>query len=125
MYVVLCGENIIMIANELRIGNWVACEGKTYKVNINILQSFTVSPVWMDAIPLTPEILERCGFEKVGFTQWSNDLFTLTDVDEDGYLFSKSKSIEVIATIKYLHQLQNLYFSLTETELKVELLQPA
>lgn len=52
--------------NELRIGNW-------YKVDATVLteESFARFDDWQDAgnflydcspIPLTPEILEKCGF---------------------------------------------------------------
>ena len=61
-------------------------------------------------IPLTPEILEKCGFEnsyKFGMV-WHNYLKRYAVV-------VNGESIENVP--QNLHQLQNLYFALTGTEL--------
>ena len=72
-------------------------------------------------IPLTEEILLKCGFiidsinnfEKYPFTiQKSNHYVT-------DFLFYKNGDSGVV--IKYLHQLQNLYFALTGKELEINL----
>ena len=112
-----------MKANELRIGNIVSTwNGIKMKLDEDDLEIMFGARNYEDfyPIPLTPEILEKCGFEKSSFTQWRDNYFTLTDIDTK-YLFCKSESIEVIATIQYLHQLQNLYFALTGNELNINL----
>jgi len=78
-------------------------------------------------ILLTPEILEKCGFSDRGFTNvgffknyWLPNKWTIcyciktTEIHTSGlYYAAHANDIEV----KYLHQLQNLYFALTGTEL--------
>lgn len=67
-------------------------------------------------IPLTPEILLKCGARqlphgyfigKLKFTYEHNELSEFVRFHYSGK----------IAYIQYLHQLQNLYFALTNTEL--------
>ena len=107
-----------MKPNELRIGNWVI---KT-EVRYSGLKSFEYQIQWgielthaegYDPIPLTGEILERCGYLSTLNHYWDEKMnFFLHD---DGLRFVKSG--ETIVTIKHLHQLQNLVFALTNEEL--------
>ncbi len=81
---------------------------------------------YINPIPLTPEILEKCGFEKKyshsnlskyvgnGTLYW-NDVMSLS------YAFGHDYEEEPIEHTQYLHQLQNLYFALTGEELKINL----
>jgi hypothetical protein len=87
-------------------------------------------------IPLSPEILEKCGFEKrsykYGDYAWvkknhKGRLFRLrvlngslhsTGNDRFMYWADKGGSIPIV---KDLHQLQNLFFALTGEELEVNL----
>jgi hypothetical protein len=69
----------MIAANELRIRNWVKIGGIVRKViDISFLIDTDVMPHWegylvnseheykLDPIPLTPEILEKCGFDQDG-----------------------------------------------------------
>jgi hypothetical protein len=70
-------------------------------------------------IPLTPEILEKCGFQRATIGGYYKDFedITVRLFQEEGFY-----SLEYIGTkIQYLHQLQNLYFALTSEELKVNI----
>lgn len=91
--------------------------GKLFGDNISIaLQD-------LHPIPLTPEILEKCGFKKLNnawvpidysatdYLKWS---FTIWDNKDGTYRYN---SAEFIPELKYLHQLQNLYYALTGEEL--------
>ena len=116
-------------ANELRLGNWfqsniyqqVALETLEYLLNPNFAPHSAVKP-----IPLTPEILEKCGFECV-----SHGLTTITYVHKGLPEYGRTcywhaeigeLNLNYIAIgVKYLHQLQNLYFALTGEELEVNL----
>lgn len=102
-------------ANELRVGNWYLDElGKAWQVEG---MDFTTC-VFSDCapIPLTSEIFGKCGFENnelkitgnVGnvFLRLNNNTVSLWV--EGYYKFGNATS---------LHQLQNLYFALTGTEL--------
>jgi hypothetical protein len=135
-------------ANELRIGDWVLINGAPIKVEsvlsdeINLewrgifdddidVQGTDLETV--NPIPLTPEILERCGFvqKKDDFGDDALILELRNSVDSYRLVFyanSDSKAVSVfhknalIGTLSYhLHQLQNLFFALTGEELKIEL----
>lgn len=88
---------------------------------------------WVEGIPLTTEILEVAGFD--GDLDWrvkGNDgvVFRLKvpktnltiDMNAMGgiTLFDKG-CVSTGTNIQYVHQLQNLYFALTGTELIIEL----
>jgi hypothetical protein len=89
------------------------------------------SDIWMPIdmikpIPLTPEILEKCGIElKDGNYKIDLSIGDLYFNENDGISFAVTVGYEYSETqmehIKYLHQLQNLYFSLEGEELKVTL----
>ncbi len=112
-----------MRANELRIGNWVYYKGYG-QVNFHSLDVLFIKHAKdFNPIPLTPEILEACGF--------------IWDSDDDGNTLAESYVLnnfvwsvglkelyynnEPVPHIEYLHQLQNLYFALIGTELTVNL----
>jgi hypothetical protein len=124
-------------ANELRIGNWVyynnalkrivaITSGNTVKLNTlpKIIEDDILE---LTPIPLTPELLENCGFvldKGVGvwFDKKEHDGFriTLWDSHEGRYLFTRQMPSNHIPVF-HLHQLQNLYFSLTNQELTIHL----
>ena len=84
----------------------------------------------MDPIPIAPWILEKAGFSEIPGSQQQYKLFL-----GYGYLYASRKCNEVWfqhdvdgnsyflhdAEIRYLHQLQNLYRSLTGKELVISL----
>ncbi len=85
-----------------------------------------------EPIPLTPELLEKCGFEldyapqlpeviKGNFVMNFMGINDNSDNIELSRNYSGTASYHLDVCIKYLHQLQNLYFSLTSTELKIEI----
>ncbi len=115
--------------SELRIGNLILnTAGETVRVkniqekSINMLVdgdgvSGSYSLDFFTGVPLTPEILEKCGFEK---RITDNILFYFhncgyVDLYVDG---GKFISYHFKFEIKPLHQLQNLYFALTGNELE-------
>jgi hypothetical protein len=120
--------------NELRIGNWVNENGKNKRVTalmtgyiateiIDGEPLFTGIGVY-DSIPLTTEILEKCGFIKNNLEYWEketksneNDL----DLEEVNGKFIPviNNEYSVGIEIKYLHQLQNKYFDWYGEELKI------
>lgn len=123
-------------SNEVRINNLLQCNGVYCRVR-NIDNCIAVAgrdkhffshDGDLQGIPLTPEILEKCGF-----------VFKSGDSDNDWY-FKNIKHIVLsadestgfntvfvscgayaITEITYLHQLQNLFFSLTGEELNVKI----
>ncbi len=108
-------------ANELRIGNWLL--EKTELETRYIQCSYThIQDIANGAdetlfpIRLTPLLLENFGFIKgeldVGkyFYLWWSDETEGVYLKHDWYILEKK--------IQYLHQLQNMYFSLTGKELE-------
>ena len=112
-----------MKSNELRVGNWINYLGDNMKFNeIDLSNLFNPSIDMYDTdlepIELTEEILLKCGFEKTivntVIKAWLKFSFYLT-IRDDGDFFYEWKGGNI--QVKYLHQLQNLYFALTGTEL--------
>ena len=126
-----------MKANELRIGNIIRYKGQPKIVrwvkddSIGIrkknLQPITISINEIENITLTEGLLLKCGFtrEKHGFTiQIVNNLDFVIDLENEltGYgLNWKDSACYRFKYINQVHQLQNLYFSLTGEELTVKL----
>lgn len=117
---------------DLRIGNLVKVNGTTVLVDsvhrngirvVDVEDKFPI-PYELDftAIPLTEEILLKCGF-KVEYKKGSHTNFRVYRLVEftyntnHGWWFHNHLAHEP----KHLHQLQNLYFSLTGKELEVKL----
>jgi len=65
-------------------------------------------------IPITEEWLLKAGFEKDETDWWYIDDFGVKRYDNDCFVFYTLNTI-----IKFLHQLQNLYFALTGEELTI------
>lgn len=119
-----------MLANELRIGNLVHnSHGDIHAIGCNCFHRFRDPSMdgnhsGFKPIPLTEEILLKCGFEyqkdnnsyqldsDLGFTIWGRVYSGFNVYVHD---------VEFGETINSLHQLQNLYFSLTQKELEVHL----
>lgn len=118
-------------ANELRIGNWVNWKDEPVRVwglkeGVYVEGSDLPREEEIEPIPLTPEILEKCGFEKRFIF---DDEYIFTDsfyIDENGRVFytewegsDNRGGLEnrYFTEVKHLHQLQNLYFVLIGTEL--------
>jgi len=132
-------------ATELRIGNLVYFEqSNDYKLIRPVGYSFFNNYMqYLTPIPLTPEILEKAGFYQLPhFTvgnSWLID-FGLSSQISISYLGEPNLMIWLSSVDKdkkptdlvciwnwdvngeiYVHQLQNLYYSLTQTELKITL----
>lgn len=99
---------------ELRVGNWLYRKSINQNVRISI-DSFN-DLIDYEPIELTEEILLKCGFEYDGAFYFKDGIF-LEYEDNSLRLDCMSDSVN----IKYLHQLQNLYFALTNKELNVKL----
>jgi hypothetical protein len=104
-----------MKSNELRLGNWIL------DVQDNQIQVRKTYFVFMASyeickpIPLTEEWLLKLGFIKhVSQSIW----YTLNKVDV--WFFDGKYVNDIDVEIKYVHQLQNLYFALTNEELTMK-----
>jgi hypothetical protein len=122
-----------MLANALRIGNYVITLCGYEKItdilcdSINTYNQKYLEYELVNPIPLNEEILLKCGFEK------SNDLdkfYHLDLLNEWTRIYFNPKhnicqlsinQYDSCIRIKYLHELQNIYFALTNEELQIEL----
>lgn len=122
-------------SNELRIGNWVMYDNRLFQIeaisrSLPCLNTdeFGIGVVdWnnINPIPLTPEILEKCGL-KNGNSELDRNVFYSTNKHLAQFSVNISGSFGIYVGVfialrsvhlEYLHQLQNLYFALTNTEL--------
>lgn len=129
---------------EIRIGNWIIANG-FYRQVFGVVAGKEVAGIWLTRngnetigshmikpIPLTPELLAKCEFNKGNIKLMPNfDLLRLPLDSNRQFRYDSANglSIETIGTvwiwnfphIKHLHQLQNLYCDLTCAELTANL----
>jgi hypothetical protein len=103
-------------ANELRLGNWVLRHGKPSQIDIGDFRYEEYEN--HNPIPLTPELMEQTGFKQQGDYLWYEKENVALEETIDGYQLAE---YSIAVGIKYVHQLQNLIFTLTGTELEVNL----
>ena len=113
-----------MKANELRIGNWVAHEPTIDDWEEIIVRPGTIiqceiSPDSFMPIPLTEEWCIKFGFQKdLENTIYKNiNKHCFLCYDDNIVLLLEEENNWCITKVKYVHQLQNLYFALTKEEL--------
>jgi hypothetical protein len=118
---------------ELRIGNtieadqlgggWATVTGLS-RTGIEVKDFETwILPEKNSGIPLTPQILQEMGFEEWKMDMRVNrakEIYLMIDV-VDGKNAYKLNGHPKSSPIIYLHQLQNLYFTLTREELEIML----
>lgn len=113
-----------MDIKELRIGNWVETYGtngnpeKWVKIKVNVTHIITcsTSPNLFRPIKINVSCLKKFGFEKWTYGPFSKGNFHLE------YYGNGNASVDFgfrtpFIELKYVHQLQNLYFALTGEEL--------
>ena len=123
-----------MTANELRIGNLIQDNNKEWIVSAQLIYSVVEGNGYLAGfkpIPLTEEWLVKFGFkvEHLNFGAYEtklNDFFNLQFElknqwnEKDGFhLYVNGGEYDSNVFIKYVHQLQNLYFALTGEELTI------
>lgn len=137
-----------MKANEFRVGNWLLYVWEN-EVGLPVKEYMRIEPIdiWrmeddefmelFEPIPLTPEILEKCGFSdndyKTGYIGINikaggiTTEFVLTKPKLLGEFQNhfcwefRAGNIPFFLELEFLHQLQNLYFALTGEELNINL----
>jgi hypothetical protein len=126
-----------MEAKELRIGNYLFYNGDIKEVSSlhddNTLRfkdgnssigCFSTKLLLIKPIPLTEEWLLKFGLNETqfGMTVLSNNLWGIliekSDVNDSWNVSARDEYI--ISVIDYVHQLQNLYFALTNQELEIK-----
>lgn len=131
-----------MEASELRIGNLINYINKPVICNIDIIYAVSkcIRPtILYNPIPLTEEWLLKLGFKKTNKTQnpsyyigrddkksWNSFRIQYSTIIDINTMIETNGFIGLYlcnkywCTIRYVHQLQNLYFALTEQELTLK-----
>lgn len=118
-------------ATELRIGNYINSHGVNLdgggeQINVIVVTSNDIKHIELGSgkyspIPLTPEVLGEIGFKRVvGYAMKISNNRTLAIYEGKVSLCAMDGGVE-LCEIKYLHQLQNLYFALVSSELEIKL----
>jgi hypothetical protein len=112
-------------ANELRIGNWVSNGEKQFTADANVIyDAANFEHYVLEPIPLTAEILEKCGFVKdedgclkKGYMYW------IQKNKEEGFIQIALgyAPLSNLYHIKHVHQLQNVIFWLMNEEPNINL----
>lgn len=128
-----------MKAEELRIGNYIhidapiSDEGKLIRVSPYHLTELLNQTISYNPVPLTEEWLVKFGFEYMkcgisGADMWQGMGFWTKELSTDNITLRGDKNVSrplklrdyYNCEIKYVHQLQNLYYALTGEELKLK-----
>jgi len=103
-------------AEELRIGNLTIWDGSICEVDANQLSSMQYGNITSEPIPLTEQILLKCGFKEHVPNFWSKGAFMITMHEHYFNLSFLTYELE-----KSVHVLQNLYYGLKGSELEINL----
>lgn len=111
-----------MEATELRIGNYYQENGKIYTAEYydiaNLVRCETMEYVSdMQSIPITEELLLKFGLADEFIVKDCKIELYQHFADDSIWFFNIGNTFSV--EIKFVHQLQNLYFALTNEELKL------
>lgn len=100
--------------------------GEVFEANVETIRSFVIGSLGMaqefplpKPIPLTEEWLIKFGFEK-GFGEYNKGWFVIVELRGIFKLRSNDGNINAIK-VNYVHELQNLYYTLTKNELTAKL----
>lgn len=122
-------------ASDLRIGNWVYVTNWDYFKVLQILEDGVIifnghgeEPFMnLEPIPLTPDILEKCGFEELDGNEYYR-FFDLDAVrvyihrmDNSAFVSYSQSTLDHYTNNLHLHQLQNIIYALTNNELTINL----
>lgn len=105
-----------MEATELRIGNLVYPD-MSYPEPITVCSKDFEDTTHLEPIPLTEERLLEFGFDNLGAYGWGIGIFHIRFREIHKFYFTIENRI---IRIKHVHQLQNLYFALTNEELTIK-----
>jgi len=109
-----------MKANELRIGNWVF-DNKQIQITSEQIKLADEGLYKLLPIPLTKEWLLKFGFVPDGYGEYKKGENIVLDNEytEEGVFYILEADHCLSIEVLHVHQLQNLYFALTEKELTV------
>ena len=131
--------------SELRVGNWVNMLHGNVQIEKFVDRGVHATDgngsifKHLDPIQITPEILKKAGFDecadgneyRIGLPLGNGTDLVIETLEQDSgpydVLISDTTADEVpkhfsyVKAVRYLHQLQNLYFAIAGTELEIKL----
>lgn len=120
-----------MEQSELRIGNWVLDNDKPVQIfGLQASGRIVIEDRMYDdgkkgieprPILINQEIIDKCGFVKKGNARYLDGFFIYMPGSSSSDFGFGFKGIGLIKSVKYLHELQNIYFILSGEELKINL----
>ena len=110
-------------ANEIRLGNYYDHNGEYRQVTPSVIEEvWNAERTWCKPIPLTEELLLKMGFKYIGGEGYALDNgFSIYSSLRNGWMAIGTKLVPNIKGVQYIHQLQNLYYALTNEELIIKL----
>lgn len=121
---------LIVPIKSIHIESFLENETSVYVKLNDKLSHYCLDIKDVSPIPLTEEILLKCGFEYDTINASGYLIKPLNTKCIDGYsdylyIEKNQEAVKIRSVkdieVKYLHQLQNLYFALTNEELEVKL----
>lgn len=124
-----------MNAHELMLGNYVNTNRahgrgqkqlKKVQINLHYLQQIENNCNYIEPIPLTEEWLLKFNGKFKDISHRTECFFNsccfeiYLDKNEITLIYTGGEGVELSNPIRYLHQLQNLYFALTGTHLTLK-----
>jgi len=102
---------------EIRINNFVQNNGMYYRVTPNIFMYIQSCNTRYEPVPLSKKILDSANIEIEDFTSNKGFLYVQATSYSFGSFYEVYWKGTQIATVRYLHQLQNIFYDLTGKEI--------
>ena len=116
-------------AKELRLGNYIYKLDTPVRVEVETFRNVKAMLFPYSPIPITEEILIKCGIERASWRESSPLYLNGNKTSHPDVIsislysnFCRIKIVDkTVRTLKYLHELQNLYFARTGEDFEIEL----
>lgn len=111
-------------ANELRIGNYIYKLGNVIQVENETFRNVDAMLFPYEPIPITEEWLLKFGFKKDRNNEfWLTVAVTWVYIkfteNLEPFVYYRDNGVPLYNKVNYVHQFQNLYFALKQTELEI------
>lgn len=107
-----------MKAEELRIGNFYDHNGFVNEVHPNTIEEVWISErSWVKPIPLTEEWLIKFGFKNGVLPGYEKFPIDRVGGNSKSFCFGSG---DIYKTLKYVHELQNIWFAVFNEELTLK-----